>query len=73
MFTHLTPAQSADSAAIQQSLLDQRTLLCRLRSEYIERYRPHIYEGPGPIRVMARIVDELTQECRRLHISEEII
>lgn len=52
---------------------EQRQLLRQLRSQLILHYRPHIQEGPGPIRVMARIVAELEQECRKQGISDEII
>jgi aspartate/methionine/tyrosine aminotransferase len=52
---------------------EQRAILRQLRRELIQRYRPHIQEGPGPIRVMARIVSELQQACRQQGIAEEII
>ena len=55
------------------SLQEQHTRLRQLRHELIVRYRPHIYEGAGPIRVMARIVAELERECRKLNISEEVM
>ncbi len=55
------------------SLQEQHRRLRQLRHELIDRYRPHIHEGAGPIRVMARIVAELERECRRLHISEEVM
>jgi aspartate/methionine/tyrosine aminotransferase len=55
------------------SLQEQRARLRQLRHELIDRYRPHIYEGAGPIRVMARIVAELERECRKLNISEEVM
>src|SRR5262249_27177595 len=52
---------------------EQRNLLRQLRSEILARYRPHIQEGAGPIRVMARIVAELEQQCHEHHIAEDII
>ncbi|GCE18760.1 hypothetical protein [Dictyobacter kobayashii] len=55
------------------SVDEQRTLLRELRSEILERYRPHIKEGAGPIRVMARIVAELEQTCRQHNIADDII
>jgi len=55
------------------SLQEQRATLQRLRREIIQRHRPHIYEGAGPIRVMARVVAELEQACRQHQIAEEII
>src|SRR5215472_10641770 len=52
---------------------EQRDLLRRLRSEILQRYRPHIQEGAGPIRVMARVVAELEQQCHQQYIAEDII
>jgi aspartate/methionine/tyrosine aminotransferase len=52
---------------------EQRAILHRLRREIIQRHRPHIYEGAGPIRVMARVVAELERACREQRIAEEII
>ncbi|GAC1404113.1 MAG: hypothetical protein NVSMB49_22360 [Ktedonobacteraceae bacterium] len=48
-------------------------LLQQLRHTILVRYRPHIQEGSGPIRVMARIVAELEQACRAHNIPEHII
>src|SRR5260370_24521318 len=55
------------------SLLEQRKILQQLRSDLLLRYRPHIQEGPGSIRVMARIVAELEQECRNLGIDQQVM
>src|SRR5205807_526067 len=55
------------------SLETQRAILHQLRSAILQRYRPHLQEGAGPIRVMARIVSELEQECRKRNIEEEVI
>ncbi len=52
---------------------DYHTLLRQLRHDILVRYRPHIQEGPGPIRMMARIVAELEKECREQSIPEDII
>src|ERR671938_39278 len=54
-------------------LREQHARLRQLRHELIDRYRPHIHEGAGPIRVMARVVAELQRECRKLNISEEVM
>ena len=51
----------------------QHALLRTLRQQMVERYRPVIMEGAGPIRVMARMVGELEQQCRDYHIDDEII
>ncbi|HEY4034114.1 MAG TPA: pyridoxal phosphate-dependent aminotransferase [Ktedonobacteraceae bacterium] len=63
-----------DSSPAPTTLLDtQRAMLRQLRSAILQRYRPHLQEGAGPIRVMARIVSELEQECRKRNIEEEVI
>jgi len=63
-----------DSSPTPTTLLDtQRAMLRQLRSAILQRYRPHLQEGAGPIRVMARIVSELEQECRKCNIEEEVI
>ncbi len=49
------------------------TLLRQLRHDILVRYRPLIQEGPGPIRMMARVVTELEKECREHNIPEDII
>jgi len=52
---------------------DYHTLLRQLRHDILVRYRPHIQEGSGPIRMMARVVAELEKECREHNIPEDII
>jgi aspartate/methionine/tyrosine aminotransferase len=68
--TSLTPTPPAPTILSRQ---EQRDLLRKLRSEILQRYRPHIQEGAGPIRVMARVVAELEQQCRQQHIADDII
>lgn len=63
---------SRDSSPAPSSDI-QRAILRQLRSAILQRYRPHIHEGAGPIRVMARIVSELEQACRTHNIDEEVI
>lgn len=60
---------TASTTSFQQ----QRTILRQLRSELLLLHRPHLLEGSGPIRVMARIVAELEQECRKRHIPPELM
>lgn len=55
------------------SLAEQRTTLRRLRQECIAQYRPVLQKGAGPIRVMARLVNELEQRCKQLHMAPEIL
>lgn len=71
MITHNSHVDSLSSSIL--SLQEQRATLRQLRSELLRRYRPHIQEGPGPIRVMARLVSELEQECRRRRITDVVI
>lgn len=54
-------------------LSEQRAALRQLRRELIARYRPVLQEGAGPIRVMARLVNELELRCRQLRISPAIM
>ncbi|MBO0790825.1 MAG: aminotransferase class I/II-fold pyridoxal phosphate-dependent enzyme [Ktedonobacteraceae bacterium] len=69
--THNNSVGSSPASTL--SLQEQRAILQQLRSELIHHYRPHIQAGPGPIRVMARIVAELEQACRKQGLSETII
>jgi aspartate/methionine/tyrosine aminotransferase len=52
---------------------EQRAQLRQLRHELLLKYRPQLMQGAGPIRVMARVVAELEQGCRKRNISEEVI
>ncbi len=65
----ITHEDSIDSSSYNKYL----PLLRQLRHEIIERYRPHLQEGSGPIRMMARAVAELEKVCRERGIPEEII
>ena len=69
--THDFPVDSPDSSSF--TLQEQHTIIRKLRSELIEQYRPILQQGSGPIRVMARLVNELESRCRELHISPEIM
>ncbi|HZO71813.1 MAG TPA: pyridoxal phosphate-dependent aminotransferase [Ktedonobacteraceae bacterium] len=70
----ITHNHSVDSPTASVTLLqEQRAILQQLRRELIQRHRPHIHEGAGPIRVMARIVAELEHECRQRNIAEAVI
>lgn len=69
MITHDFPVDSPESFTFEK----QRTILRQLRQELISRYRPIIQQGAGPIRVVARLVHELEQRCRELHIAPEVI
>lgn len=71
MITHKTSMSSLPNTYVSPD--EQLAILHHLRHEIIARHRPHLQEGAGPIRVMARIVAELELECRKQHISEDII
>jgi len=62
---------SSPDASLRSST--QFDLVQGLRSELVARYRPRILEGPGPIRIMARLVAELEQVCREHAIEDQII
>lgn len=68
MITHDIHATPMDT-----TLDEQKRFLRNKRRELIARYRPHLQEGSGPIRVMARLVAELEHECRKQHIADEIM
>lgn len=69
MITHNDPTHLLDTSP----LVEQRATLRQIRQELIARYRPVLQEGAGPIRVMARLVNELEHRCRELHVSPEVI
>lgn len=71
MSQHITPTDPSITPILSRD--EQRTLLKKLRSAILVKYRPHLQEGAGPIRVMARIVAELEQECRQQQIEDDII
>jgi len=64
---------SAASSSELLSLQEQHTLLQQLRRTLIQHYRPLLQQGAGPIRVMARLVQDLERQCRELHISPQVI
>ncbi|HEX8995235.1 MAG TPA: pyridoxal phosphate-dependent aminotransferase [Ktedonobacterales bacterium] len=47
--------------------------IARMRDEACERARPLVGDGAAPIRVMARMVNELIAACREQGIPEEVI
>ena len=62
-----------DTTSTHFTISEQYATLRQLRREVIQRYRPHMQDGPGPIRMMARVVGDLERECRAHHIDEAII
>lgn len=76
LITHDVPPEmpgSSPDPLLSHPLSDQFQQVRALRSEIVARYRPHILEGPGPIRVMARLVAELEQICREHAVRDEVI
>lgn len=73
MITHDFPVDSPDSSNNRSTLQEQRATLRQLRRDLIRHYRPTLQQGAGAIRVMARLVSELENRCRELHISPEIM
>ncbi len=72
--THNTHVDTSDTFTPPTfSLQEQRALLRTLRQQMVAHYRPIISQGAGPIRVMARMVAELEQQCREHAICEEVI
>lgn len=71
----MTTSNSAESVAFRDlsSLQQQRATLHQLRRELIQRYRPTIQQGAGPIRVMASLVNELEGRCRELAFAPEVM
>jgi aspartate/methionine/tyrosine aminotransferase len=51
----------------------QQRQVAQMRAETTARYRPLVASGAAPIRVMARMVKELQQACRKLALPEELI
>lgn len=76
---HPSSAQevSASSAASESSAAtsedDFRATIAHLRDVACERARPAVKAGAAPIRVMARMVNDLIAECRAAGIPEAII
>ncbi len=58
---------------LQPSENEQRQQIARLRHAAIERYRPMVAKGAAPIRIMARMVAELQEQCRQHGFSETLI
>jgi aspartate/methionine/tyrosine aminotransferase len=69
VISHDFPVDSSDSFNLQE----QRSILRQLRQVLIQRYRPILQQGAGPIRVMARLVNELESQCRERRLSPEVI
>jgi aspartate/methionine/tyrosine aminotransferase len=63
---------TGDGAA-ELKAAEQWQRMATLRAAYAERYRPLVEQGAAPIRVMARMVQEIERECRAQGIAEDII
>src|SRR5258708_26251421 len=72
VITHKASVDSPNSS-IPLTLDEQHAKLRQLRHQLLLHYRPIIQEGAGPIRVMARMVSDLHQRFRVLHITAELM
>jgi aspartate/methionine/tyrosine aminotransferase len=61
------------NSAVSPSREEQLSTLKALREQLVARYRPVIQQGSGPIRMMARMIAELEQECREHHLDDEVM
>jgi aspartate/methionine/tyrosine aminotransferase len=50
-----------------------RATIAALRHEACERTRPEVAAGAAPIRVMAKMVREVQEQCRTLGLPEELV
>ncbi len=73
VITHDIPVDSPTSSASPLPFSEQRSQVRDLRHRLLLHYRPLLSQGAGPIRVMARVVSELEQQCRELAIADEIM
>lgn len=73
VITHNVPVDSPTSSAFPLALSEQRSQVRDLRHRLLLHYRPLLLQGAGPIRVMARVVTELEQQCRERCIADEIM
>ncbi|MEO7001032.1 MAG: pyridoxal phosphate-dependent aminotransferase [Ktedonobacterales bacterium] len=61
------------SRAADQADRAARETVMQLRDEACDRARPLVKAGAAPIRVMARMVDDLEAACRERNIPQEIV
>ena len=69
----MTPDVFSTDLPVLLGLQEQRGFVHQLRHELIQRYRPLLHRGEGPIRIMARLVNELTHICREEGITSQVI
>jgi len=73
VITHNKPVDPLVAFSPSLSLSEQHAYIQQLRRQLLDRYRPVLQQGAGPIRVMARLVAELESRCREHGISEEVM
>ncbi len=71
--SHNTSLEDFPQPSETRSISEQQELLKELRHRVLQQYRPLLQQGSGPIRVMARMVNDLERQARALQISEEVI
>jgi len=73
VITHNKPVDPLAAFSPSLSLSEQHAVVQKLRRQLLDRYRPVLQQGAGPIRVMARLVAELESRCREYGVSEEVM
>ena len=72
MITHNSP-EGQSSTFHHSSLEAQRQMLRQLRRDLLFRYQLQIQKELDSLSIMARLITELEQECRKYNIAETII
>lgn len=66
--------QRSSISMSDEQLHEQQEKLRRIRSEFIEAYRPILQNTTeSTIRIMARLINEIQQECRKQQIDQAIV
>lgn len=71
--TNLSAAPTSTISTIAPRADEHHAAIARMRDEACERARPLVKDGAAPIRVMARMVNEVVATCREQGIPEDII
>src|ERR1019366_10346448 len=72
VITHNSP-EGQSSTFHHSSLEAQRQMLRQLRRDLLFRYQLQIQKELDSLSIMARLITELEQECRKYNIAETII
>ena len=66
-------SKKPNGLALANGHQDPHATIAELRREACERTRPEVAAGAAPIRVMAKMVRELHEQCRALGLPEDVI